>query len=97
MSSPTKEKRRLIQDFLPDLPQHDPYTPSKRIDPEYVPYYVTNFEYALTCVIDCTDDKNLFNDEDNCIGFHYFIINIKDKIASYLEMFNIFNFCRYDE
>jgi len=62
--TPTKEKRRLIQDFLPDLPQHDPYTPSKRIDPEYVPYYVTNFEYVLTCVIDCTDDKNLFNDEE---------------------------------
>ena len=49
---------------LPSLPQHDPYTPRKRQDPDYVPYYVTNFEYILRCVIDCTDDKDLFNSEE---------------------------------
>jgi len=49
---------------IPSLPQHDPYTPSKRRNPDYVPYYVTNFEYILRCVIDCTDDKDLFNSEE---------------------------------
>ena len=62
--TPTKLKRNLIDSFLPDIPQHDPYTPSKRSDPEYVPYYVTNFEYVIRCVIDCSDDKNLFSDEE---------------------------------
>jgi hypothetical protein len=49
---------------LPSLPQHDPYTPRKRRDPDYVPYYVTNFEYILRCVIDCTDDRDLFNSQE---------------------------------
>ena len=48
----------------PPLPQHDPFTPSKRRDPTYVPYYVTNFEYVLGCVIDCTDDRELFTSEE---------------------------------
>ena len=56
---------------LPSLPQHDPYTPRKRRDPDYVPYYVTNFEYILRCVIDCTDDRDLFNSQE--IGTRYFL------------------------
>merc|ERR1719447_1354777 len=48
----------------PPLPQHDPFTSSKRRDPTYVPYYVTNFEYVLGCVIDCTDDRELFTSEE---------------------------------
>jgi len=49
---------------IPAIPQHDPYTPRKRRDPDYVPYYVVNFEFILRCVIDCTDDKDLFNQEE---------------------------------
>jgi hypothetical protein len=49
---------------IPTRPQHDPYTPRKRRDPDYVPYYVTNFEYILRCVIDCTDDRDLFSSEE---------------------------------
>ena len=26
-----------------------------------MPYYVTNFEYILGCVLDCTDDRRLFS------------------------------------
>ena len=29
-----------------------------------MPYYVTNFEYVLGCVIDCTDDRELFTSEE---------------------------------
>jgi hypothetical protein len=54
----------IQQQSLPSRPQHDPYTPRKRRDPDYVPYYVTNFEYILRCVIDCTDDKDLFSSEE---------------------------------
>jgi hypothetical protein len=54
----------IQQQSLPSRPQHDPYTPRKRRDPDYVPYYVTNFEYILRCVIDCTDDRDLFSSEE---------------------------------
>ena len=59
-------KRELFADVgvRPDMPLHDPYTPTKRLDPEYVPYYVTNFEYIIQCVIDCTDDKELFEEDE---------------------------------
>ena len=62
--TPTKEKRDLIEGSRPALPQHEPFTPSKRSNPEYVPYYVRNFQYVLSCVIDCTSDKNLFTDSE---------------------------------
>ena len=62
--TPTKEKREQIDSSRPALPQHDPFTPSKRSNPEYVPYYVRNFQYVLSCVIDCTSDKNLFTDSE---------------------------------
>ena len=64
LRTPTKHKRNTVLQQRPDLPQHDPYTPSKRSDPEYVPYYVTNFEYVIKCVIDCSEDKNLFSDDE---------------------------------
>jgi len=59
-------KRALFTEkgVLPEMPVHDPYTPSKRMDPGYVPYYVTNFEYIIQCVIDCTDDRDLFEAEE---------------------------------
>jgi len=57
-------KRKSSHIKLPDLPQHDPYTPRKRQDPSYIPYYVTNFEYTINCVIDCTDDWELFNQDE---------------------------------
>ena len=77
--TPTKQKRSLINDNLPDMPQHDPYTPSKRVDPDYVPYYVTNFEYVLSCVIDCTEDKNLFNDGELDIIDSYRHLDLNSK------------------
>ena len=66
-SSPSKkveDSPNLLPSTPPPLPQHDPFTPSKRRDPKYVPYYVTNFEYVLGCVIDCTDDRELFTSEE---------------------------------
>jgi hypothetical protein len=75
---------------LPSLPQHDPYTPRKRRDPDYVPYYVTNFEYILRCVIDCTDDRDLFNSQE--IGIVCLLVR---KINKYLTVFyNITNVIR---
>ena len=58
------EKYRRTPTKLPALPQHDPFTPSKRADPQYVPYYVTNFQYVLACVIDCSPDRKLFSDTE---------------------------------
>jgi len=65
-TSKLSTKRALFTDtgVLPEMPVHDPYTPSKRMDPSYVPYYVTNFEYIIQCVIDCTDDRDLFEVEE---------------------------------
>ena len=77
--TPTKQKRNLVTDFLPEMPQHDPFTPSKRSDPQYVPYYVTNFEYVLSCVIDCTGDKNLFSDEELDIIDSYRQLDLDSK------------------
>jgi hypothetical protein len=72
---------------LPSLPQHDPYTPRKRRDPDYVPYYVTNFEYILRCVIDCTDDRDLFNSQE--IGTYCMCLSLLAvwKINKYLTVF----------
>ena len=52
--SPTKGARPTQP---PALPPHEPLTPSKKADPQHIPYYVTNFEYILSCVLDCTDDR----------------------------------------
>ena len=41
----------------PALPPHEPLTPGRKADPQHSPYYVTNFEYILSCVLDCTDDR----------------------------------------
>jgi hypothetical protein len=68
-----------VSSSLPSLPQHDPYTPRKRRDPDYVPYYVTNFEYILRCVIDCTDDRDLFNSQEigivSQLSYRFYKIN----------------------
>lgn len=45
----------------PPFPQHDPFTPSKKQDAAYTPYYVTNFEYIIGCVLDCTEDSSRRN------------------------------------
>jgi hypothetical protein len=71
---------------LPSLPQHDPYTPRKRRDPDYVPYYVTNFEYILRCVIDCTDDRNLFNSQE--IGI--FCFSLPSLFVKLTHIFTVF-------
>ena len=47
-----------------EQPVHVPYTQSRREDPVHVPYYLANFEHILGCVIDITDDKELFNEEE---------------------------------
>lgn len=60
----TNAAKRNLFDGHPEMPQHDPFTPTKRRDPHYVPYYVTNFEYIISCVIDCTDDADLFNPDE---------------------------------
>ena len=102
IKTPTKQKRSLINDFLPDMPQHDPYTPSKRVDPDYVPYYVTNFEYVLSCVIDCTEDKNLFNDQELDIidSYRHLDLNSKKLFVRLLNRKHNWLFAdkiRYDE
>jgi hypothetical protein len=71
---------------LPSLPQHDPYTPRKRRDPDYVPYYVTNFEYILRCVIDCTDDRDLFNSQE--IGI--FCFSLPSLFVKLTHIFTVF-------
>jgi len=50
---------------LENEPQkHIPLTAEKRRDPSHVPYYVVNFEHVLRCVLDETDDRDLFNEEE---------------------------------
>ena len=77
--TPTKQKRNMTDSSLPPMPQHDPFTPSKRSNPDYVPYYVTNFQYVLSCVIDCTDDKNLFTDGELDIIDSYRALPLQSK------------------
>jgi len=84
--SPRKRKK-MGTSTLPDLPQHDPYTPSKRQDVDYVPYYVTNFEYILTCVIDCTDDYQLFSPQEIQIIESYRKLPLSAR-KLYVRLFN---------
>lgn len=63
-----KAKKNLFQDEK-DADEvaetkHIPYTQSRKSDPTFVPYYVVNFEHILRGVIDETDDKELFNEEE---------------------------------
>jgi len=85
--TPTKEKRNLFGGSLPEMPQHDPFTPRKRLNPDYVPYYVTNFEYVIGCVIDCTDDKNLFTDEELDMIDSYRALSLEAR-KLYVRLFN---------
>jgi len=89
--TPKKEtnfKRNLFTpEPCPDMPDHDPYTPSKKLDLSYVPYYVTNFEYIIQCVIDCTDDRDLFNDNDLEIVAAYRKMSLMSR-KLYCRLFN---------
>jgi len=85
--TPTKEKRNLFGGPLPEMPQHDPFTPRKRLNPDYIPYYVTNFEYVIGCVIDCTQDKNLFNDDELDVIDKYRALSLEAR-KLYVRLFN---------
>jgi Fanconi-associated nuclease 1 len=76
-SSPKKSPRSLKQQFSLNLspgkkpiispnsnPRHIPLNTENRKDPDHIPYYLVNFECILRGVIDETDDKELFKDDE---------------------------------
>ena len=39
-------------------------TPSKKVDPSHVPYYLVNFSHVVRCVVDESDDRELLSKEE---------------------------------
>ena len=65
---------------------HVPFTQSKRQDPNHIPYYLVNFECILRGVIEETDDKKLFLDEELATVIIFRSLDL-DSRKLYVRMF----------
>ncbi len=63
---PVGGRRTPIKDLFGEEPasSHVPLTPSKKVDPSHVPYYLVNFSHVVRCVVDESDDRELLSKEE---------------------------------
>ena len=88
-SKPTEVKKALFTTSSQDSSspsKHVPFTQSKKKDPNHIPYYVVNFEFILRCVIEETDDKDLFNDQELDMVSRFHGLNLDAK-KIYVRLF----------